>query len=215
MVGPEGRAIDPSRLRDGQRPGLQLMRRVVVIGSTGAGKSTLAAALAARLGCPHVELDGLHWEPGWVMASTAVLRARVAEALAGERWVVDGNYRKARDLIWPRADTLIWLDLPLVGILVALWRRTWRRLRQRELLWSGNRERFATQFLSRDSLFVWAISTYRRHRREWAAALREPQHAHLRVIRLQSRRAIQRWWAGLGPGPEEGAGGGEGGALPT
>jgi adenylate kinase family enzyme len=165
-------------------------QRIVVIGSTGAGKSTLAAALAARLRCPHVELDALHWEPGWVQAPWDVFRDRVAAALAGDRWVVDGNYRRARDLIWPRADTLIWLDLPLPTIMASLWGRTWRRILRAERLWNGNRERLATQFLSRDSLFVWAVSTHRRHRRDWAAALRAPEHQHLRVIRLRSRREM-------------------------
>ncbi|HVB09060.1 MAG TPA: AAA family ATPase [Bacillota bacterium] len=165
----------------------------MVIGSTGSGKSTLAAALAKDLGCPHVELDAFHWEPDWVMAPTDLFRARVAAALAGERWVVDGNYSKARDLIWPRAEMVIWLDLPLPVTLARLWRRTWRRTLGHEALWNGNRERLATQFLSRDSLFVWAPQTHRRHRREWAAALGRPEHAHLRVVRLTSPREVAAW----------------------
>jgi adenylate kinase family enzyme len=175
---------------------VEIGRRVVVIGTTGSGKSTLAAALANRLGCPHVELDALHWEPGWVMAPTEVFRARVAEALADDSWVADGNYHKARDLIWRAADTVVWLDLPLPVILGRLWRRSWRRMRDRELLWGGSRETFANLFLSRDSLFVWAVRTHRRHRREWAAALRQPEHAHLRVVRLRSPREVAAWWGG-------------------
>lgn len=174
----------------GRAVAIQGCQRIVVIGTTGSGKSTVAGRLARQLGCPHVELDALHWEPGWVQAPTDVFRTRVAAALAGERWVVDGYYHRARDLIWPRADTLIWLDLPLATVMVSLWRRTWRRVLRAEPLWNGNRERLATQFFRRDSIFLWALTTHRRHRREWAAALSAPEYRHLRVVRLRSRREL-------------------------
>jgi adenylate kinase family enzyme len=81
------------------------MRRVVVTGSTGSGKSTLAGELARRLGAPRVELDALHWDPGWQAAPRDVLRARVDAAVpADARWIVDGNYRMVRDIVWTRAD---------------------------------------------------------------------------------------------------------------
>jgi adenylate kinase family enzyme len=79
-----------------------LGRRIVVVGSTGAGKTTLAEALSARLNIPHVELDSFYWEAGWAPASTLDFRARVAEALADDAWVVDGNYQSVRDLVLRR-----------------------------------------------------------------------------------------------------------------
>src|SRR5579884_2496060 len=121
------------------------MKRVAVVGTSGAGKTTFAAALATRLGCRHVELDALHWEAGWRMAELDVFRARVAEATAGDAWVADGSYTKVRDVVWSRADTLVWLDYPLA---VKLWRllgRTARRVRTGEDLWNGNRERLRDQ----------------------------------------------------------------------
>src|SRR3972149_10212063 len=86
-----------------------LGRRIVVIGTTGSGKTTLARRLSQLLDIPHVELDALNWEPDWVQAPTEVFRQRTEEALRGEAWLVDGNYSAVRDIVWPRAGTLVWL----------------------------------------------------------------------------------------------------------
>jgi adenylate kinase family enzyme len=169
------------------------MQRVSVIGVTGSGKTTFAAALATRLDVPHVELDALHWEPNWTMAKLDVFRRRVAGALEGDGWVVDGNYAKARDIIWRRADSVVWLDYPFPLTLARLVQRTLARLRHGEELWNGNRERFVDQFLSRDSLFLWAIKTYPEYRVTIPAALASEPYRHLQVMRFRSARAAQRW----------------------
>lgn len=175
------------------------MRRVAIIGSTGAGKTTLAAALADRLGVPHVELDSLYWEAGWQPVSREVLRDRIELAL-GDGWVTDGNYGQARDLIWGRADTLIWLDMPLI---VALWRvvsRTLRRIVSGEVLWNDNRETFREAIFSRDGLVLYLFSSHRRHRQQYPQLLALPEYAHLRVVRLRSARAVARWLESVPPG---------------
>jgi adenylate kinase family enzyme len=173
-----------------------LGRRIVVVGSTGAGKTTLATALSARLGIPHVELDALHWEAGWSPASLPLFRARVSSALAGEGWVVDGNYQSVRDLVWPRADTIIWLDYGLPLIMLRLIRRTARRVRSGQELWNGNREQLHTVF-SRDSLFIWALKTHGKRRKEFPLFLQEPEHRHIEVVRVTSPAAADRWLATL------------------
>jgi adenylate kinase family enzyme len=98
------------------------------VGSTGSGKTTFARALASILGVPRVELDELNWGPNWMPFDDATFRKRVAAATSGDAWVVDGNYggRGARDIVWPRADTVVWLDLPLHITLARLWRRSVR-----------------------------------------------------------------------------------------
>ena len=169
------------------------MNRIVVVGSAGAGKTTIAAALAARLAVPHVELDALHWGPNWAPAEREVFRARVAAALSGNAWTTDGNYSAVRDLTWGRADTLVWLDFPLSLIMWRLLRRTVRRVRTRQELWNGNRERLVEQFFSRDSLFLWALKTHRRRQREYPRQFQQPQYSHLRVLRFRSPRAAARW----------------------
>lgn len=183
------------RVRDLGANRTRIGRRIVVIGSTGSGKTTLAATLATRLGCPHIELDALHWGADWTEAPTDLFRDRVRHAVRGDTWVVDGNYSQARDLVWSRADTIVWLDYSLALILLRLTRRTWARLVKHTELWAGNRERWSSVF-SRDSLLVWAVTTYRRRRHEYAALLlSQPRLKNVTVVHLRSPRATARWLA--------------------
>lgn len=170
-------------------------KRIHIVGSAGAGKSTLASHLAAQLQCPLVELDELYWRPGWQAAPLEEFRAEVTASLAPDRWVACGNYRIVRDITWGRADTLVWLDYPLPLIFLRLWRRTWARLVTQEELWGGNRESWRGQFWSRDSLFLYVLRTHNQRRREIESTLREPQYAHLEVLRWRQAREVKAWLA--------------------
>jgi adenylate kinase family enzyme len=173
-------------------------RRIAVIGTSGAGKTTLAGQIAAAIGAPHVELDGLFHQPNWVPAEPDVFRAAVSTAIAVPSWVTDGNYRNfLRDLIWREADVLVWLDYPLPLVLWRLFRRTVRRGIKREVLWNGNREPLRENFLSRQSLFLWSKNSHAKHRREWPAAFAAPEMAHVRVVRLRSPREADAWLRSL------------------
>src|SRR5262245_5614342 len=88
------------------------MRRVLVVGGPGAGKSTFACRLAAMLSLPVVHLDRYYWRPHWQMPNTQEWRATVAKLAAAPDWIMDGNYAGTFDLRMPRADTVIWLDFP-------------------------------------------------------------------------------------------------------
>jgi adenylate kinase family enzyme len=173
----------------------EIGQRIVIIGTTGTGKTTLACEIARRLDCPHIELDALYWDPHWAEAPLEIFRERVERALTGETWVVDGNYRKVRDLVWGRATTIIWLDYSLLLSLYRLTRRTVKRVYSQEELWSGNRETWRGAFFSRDSLFLWALKTHRRHRTSYPTWFSRPEYNHLAVIHLRSPRATERWLA--------------------
>lgn len=171
------------------------MRRVAVIGASGSGKTTVACLLARRLDVPHVELDALHHGPNWTEATAEGLRTSVLQVLGGcgDGWVVDGNYqRKLGDLVVERADTIVWLDLPLPLILARLVRRTAGRIVRRTELWNGNRESIRTALMTRDSLFAWTISSHRRHRREQPGRL---ARLDAEVVHLRSPRAVREWLA--------------------
>jgi adenylate kinase family enzyme len=167
--------------------------RFAVVGTSGSGKTTLAHQLAHCLGIPHVELDAIHWGPNWTPLPPDILREQVGEALSSDAWVSDGNYGKVRDIIWRRADTIVWLDYPLPLVMGRVIRRTLHRTLTREELWGGNRERFKEAFFGRDSIVLWALSTYSRRRKEYPVLFRRPEYTHLRVIHLQSPRAARQW----------------------
>ncbi len=168
-------------------------RRIVVVGTSGSGKTTFAKRISTRLGVPHVELDSLNWEADWMEAPLEVFRERVRAALGGDAWVVDGNYSRVRDIVWSRADTIVWLDYPLWLVMLRLLRRTLRRVIFREVLWSNNRESIRRAFFSRDSILLWALTTYYRRRREYPALLADPEHAHLSVVRPGTPWQAWRW----------------------
>ena len=146
----------------------------------------MARAVAARIDIPHVELDALHWGPNWTCPPRLEFRALVARALSRESWIVDGNYSKVRDIIWVRADTIVWLDYSLPVTLWRLTRRTLRRLAKREVLWNGNRESWRQQFLSRESLFLWSWQTHGQHRRTFPQLFSQTEFAHLNVVKLNA-----------------------------
>jgi adenylate kinase family enzyme len=169
-------------------------RKIAVIGSCCSGKTTLAARLAEMLGVTHVELDALHHGPNWREATAAELRAKVDDALAGlDGWVTDGNYMsKLGASVIDRADTIVWLDLPLRTLLPRIWRRSRRRMRDRTELWNpGNYETWRGLLL----LSSFTIRTHHRRRRRWP-----PRFEGKEVVRLCSSAEADRWLAGQQPG---------------
>jgi adenylate kinase family enzyme len=144
-------------------------QRIHVVGSPGSGKTTLGREIGTRLDIPHIELDVLFWRPEWQQSEIEDFRRRVREALAGEAWVVDGNYSQVRPVVWERVELVVWLDYHLR---VCFWRvlmRTFGRVFTGEPLWHGNRETFGRAFLSQDSLLLYVLKTYRRRRRQYGS----------------------------------------------
>ena len=175
-------------------------QRLHVVGTTCAGKSTMAERLADLLGVPAVDLDALNWLPGWVALTETdpeEFETRLEAAIAGEGWVVAGDYSGfTRRMLWPRLHTVIWLDLPLPLILWRVITRSWRRWRSKELLWGTNRENFWKQLMfwrREDSLLWWAWTTHEKKRVRMAASMADPQWAHIRFVQLTSVGEVEEF----------------------
>jgi adenylate kinase family enzyme len=168
--------------------------RVVVTGTSGAGKTTLARNIAAALTMPHIELDAINWQPGWrdlTRHDPEEFVRRVNTSIAAEAWVVDGNYWLVRDIVWRRATHLVWLDYERRVIMARVIRRTIVRATLRTELWSGNRERW--RHLLRPSHPIrWAWNTWERRRRETAERLGREDYAELVVLRLRHPRETRQ-----------------------
>ena len=172
------------------------MQRISVIGTTGSGKTTVARRTAEVLGVPHVELDALHWGPDWEEAPLEVFRERVSDAVRGDGWVVDGNYGKVRDIVWGRADTVLWLDYPFLGTFLRLLWRTLRRVVVRERLWNGNREGLTAVF-GKDSILLWAATSHPRNSKEYPQLMGDPEYAHVQFLRHRTPRETEEWLRSL------------------
>jgi hypothetical protein len=144
-----------------------------------------------------VELDALYFGPKFSTVPLSVLRERTSAAIAGDRWVTDGNKSAVRDLVWPRADTIIWLDYPLVVSLWRLGRRAlWRTsVLQAQAAEAGGKTGLPRQFLSAAKGVLLALRSHMGQRREYPRMFAEPENQHLAFVRLRSPRATRRWLA--------------------
>ena len=171
------------------------MQRVLIIGATGAGKSTLGRELRNRLRIPYIELDALHWGPAWTEREDFM--DKVEDAVAGDEWIIAGGYLRASMLAWPRADCVVWLDYGFAATFGQLLRRTVRRVVTREELYAGNRETFRQAFLSRRSILWWLVKTHRRKRQEFE--MLSNTFPTVAVVHLRSRREAAQWLNALPP----------------
>lgn len=190
---------DSSYHDNGRDPAVSLTNceRIVIVGRTGSGKTTLARELASAIDVSHVELDALYFGPKFTTASLEVLRDRTSDAISGDRWVTDGNKSSVRDIVWPRADTVVWLDYPLAVSLWRLGRRATRRASslQSEAAESGETKGLPRQLISAAKGVLTALRSHRGQRREYPKLFAAPENRHLAVVRLRSPRATRQWLA--------------------
>ncbi|SDR54497.1 Adenylate kinase [Rhizobiales bacterium GAS191] len=168
--------------------------RIVVVGTCGAGKTTLARRIAEQLKLPHIELDAINWQSGWrdlTRHDREEFVRRVTEAIQAEAWVVDGNYGPVRDKVWQRATHLVWLDYQRWVIMARVIRRSFFRAALRTELWAGNREQWR-QMLRPGHPIWWAWRSWGRRRRETATRLEQECYAGLVVMRLRRRGEARR-----------------------
>lgn len=175
------------------RPG-DMPARIALIGPSGSGKTTLGRFIERELALPFTDLDDLHWRPGWIEAPLEAFRLAVDVVTQRPRWVVAGNYATTRNLVWPRAQAIVWLDLPLATVLRRSALRALRQWWTREPICNGNRQRLAHIVVGRDALLPYTLRSFHARRRDWPALLAAQSAASgLNTVRLRSTEEIAVW----------------------
>lgn len=166
------------------------LARVVVVGTSCAGKTTFARRLASILGTPHVELDSLHWGREW--RPRPDFRQDVLAAAQQPRWVIDGNYSAVRDVIWRRCTTIVWLDYSFPRVFSRAIRRTVLRIVTRERLYAaGNRETIGNSVFDTQGILWWVVRTHRKRRREFPELFSRPEYGQAAVLRFHTPAAAE------------------------
>ena len=172
------------------------LTRVVVVGTSCAGKTTLAQRLAGILGSEHVELDSVYWGPGWTPRPDFI--ETVLAIAQRPRWVIDGNYSAVRDIIWRRSSAIVWLDYSFARVFSQALRRTARRIITRERLYAGNRETVRSALFDTDGILWWVIRTHGKRRRDFPQLFKCPDYGHAAVIQLARPATAEAFLVAVG-----------------
>lgn len=167
------------------------MKRVIVVGVTGSGKSTFCKKLSKVLGYKYIQLDELFWLPNWEMIPDQQFFEKIEKATSEGTWILDGNYNRTNHIHWPKADTVVWIDFPLWLTFYQNFTRSFKRALFRIEIWegTGNRESFLRMF-SRDSVVRWLFKTYRPHKKRNEERMYSLEYSHIKFYRLKSRKEV-------------------------
>ncbi len=172
------------------------MDRIIVIGSSCSGKSSFAKTLAQKKQITHIELDQLHWLPNWQERPDAefreLVKAAITPAIAGgdHSWIVDGNYSVTRDITWPQATQIIWLNHSFALVMYRAITRSIHRAYSKKPLFAGNVESFKQTFFSKDSIIWWVITTFHKKRRSYETLLQEQAKLGVEVVELKGQAQV-------------------------
>lgn len=169
------------------------MKRIIIVGAAGAGKTTLAATLSKRLNIPHTELDWIFHQKYWQPMEKEEFKRTVFAIADTDRWVLCGNYYSILGKeYWEKADTVIWCDYPFLTVFPRLLRRTLRRIVTRENLGYGNYSTWRNEFFLKDSVLWWMITTWREKRRRYEGLFSNSgSFPEIRLIRLSNPKQAE------------------------
>jgi adenylate kinase family enzyme len=173
------------------QPGL----RVLVIGTSGSGKSTFAEKLAGEAGIAHLELDVINWRPGWYDRSREETEAFLADvdlATSQRDWVLAGNYSVTRPVVLPRVTHLVWMDLPLWLVMAQVIPRSIRRAAAKDRdVFDGCREDWP-RLIRADHPIRWALTTHHSRRPKYVAAAERILAQRGQVLRCTTRYEVDQ-----------------------
>ncbi len=177
--------------------------RINVIGTSGSGKTTFGRELTSALQIPFIELDAIFWGPDWSEPDDSELFPKLSAALAGDHWILDGNYTRTHDIKWERVETVIWLDFSFPRTVAQAVKRAVTRIISQEEIWpdTGNRETLKILF-SRDSIVLWTIQAYSRNKNKYTRYIASEQYSSIIFHRIKSPRQAKIFlqYAAIDPG---------------
>lgn len=170
-----------------------MAQRINVVGTSASGKTTFSKALAQKMGAPHIEMDALNWQSNWQQCAYDELMIKLGTHLAGDSWVLDGNYSRTTPLKWQNVELVIWLDY---GFGLNLYRsvsRSIKRIISGKAIWldTNNIETVKKSFLSRDSVIWYMMKNYRSNRKKYLTVMQSRQFQHIQFIHLNSPKAAK------------------------
>jgi len=168
--------------------------RINIVGTSGSGKSTFAKALAEKLSCNYVEMDAIWWKENWQNISEEEFLLRLETTLAGNNWVLDGNYSVTTPIKWANVQMVIWLDLPFHITLYRAVKRAVLRAITKQEIWHGNRESWR-KLLSKDSIVWWTLTTYKRNILKYEDLMCDQQFGHIQFVRLRNLKQVHEFLA--------------------
>jgi adenylate kinase family enzyme len=169
------------------------MQKIVVVGSTGSGKTTLAKAISKKLNIQHVELDSLSWLPGWKQRQVYELMEIVEKITCGSEWVICGNYPKLRVFTIYKADVIVWLDYPFFLCFWQTLKRSIGQILKREKYSNGDQETFVRLCTPKSSIIIWLIRNFKKRNKIYAQMMEDPFYEDKIFVRLKSHKEAQDW----------------------
>jgi adenylate kinase family enzyme len=148
--------------------------RILIVGSYGSGKTTLGKRLSGELNIPHYEMDSLFWGPHWTEVSLESFRGQVAEIALRDSWIVEGHFTKIRDLVLPRSEAILWIDVPLRVAATRLLKRTAFHWLAKDKLWNGNQETLG-RLCGREAVLWRLYKDYGNRREEFRRLENDPE----------------------------------------
>lgn len=174
--------------------------RINLVGTSGSGKSTLGRKLATLKEIPYVEMDQLFWKPDWQESTDAEFLPKVQRAVAGDHWILDGNYHHRTAAIkWSRAQLVLFVDLSFSHTLYRVTKRAFARALSQREIWpgTGNRESLRRSLLSRDSIIWWTATHHGLNRHRYLAPDLLNDHPQTQLVHLNSAAKIDYCLAAL------------------
>ncbi len=159
------------------------VKKIVIVGTSGSGKTCLGKKLSQISGLPQTDLDEIFWLPGWIESDRRELEQKISEKVNSDEWIISGNYNRVSDVIWQKANMMIWLDYPLLKIFWRCLKRSFRRIVTREICCNGNYETIKMLFSSK-SILLWVLKTYRKRKKTYSKFFQDHNDSQIQLVRI-------------------------------